>query len=69
LRLSEKDLRFANSVSEVEATGDLPGSSAEWRGGSTATLTYAAPGHSPESRIKSKQAPAANAQRRRRGSA
>ena len=32
LRFSEKELRLANGVAEVEVSGDLPGSPTEWRG-------------------------------------
>jgi hypothetical protein len=79
LRFSEKELRLANGVAEVEVTGDLPGSSAEWRGGSTAALDYAAPSttaptraapaRSPDDASSRSTAPAPNAQRRRRVSA
>jgi hypothetical protein len=64
LRFSEKELRLANGVAEVEVSGDLPGSPAEWRGGSTA-----APAHSPEAASSRSKAPNSNAQQRRRVSA
>ena len=48
LRFSEKELRYAEGVAQVEVTGDLPDSSAEWRGGSTAERSRASPAHSPE---------------------
>ncbi|MGA2494319.1 MAG: hypothetical protein ABSF67_15465 [Roseiarcus sp.] len=66
LRFSEKELRLANGVAEVEVTGELPASLADWRGGSTAALAYAAPADSPEpapSRSKA-PTPAPNARRR-----
>jgi hypothetical protein len=79
LRFSEKELRLANGVAEVEVTGDLPGSLADWRGGSTAALAYAAPstaaptraapGHGPDAASSRSETPAPNAQRRRRVSA
>ncbi len=79
LRFSEKELRTASGVAEVEVTGDLPGSPAEWRGGSTAALAYAAPstaaptraapGHGPDAASSRSEAPAPNAQRRRQLSA
>jgi hypothetical protein len=69
LRFAEKEPRFADGVAEVEVTGDLPGSSAEWRGGSTAAPTPAAPGHSPDAASSRSKEPASNAQRRRRVSA
>jgi hypothetical protein len=68
LRFSEKDLRLANGAAEVEVTGELPVSLADWRGGSTAALAYVAPADSPEpapSRSKTPTpAPAPNARRR-----
>jgi len=64
LRFSEKELRLANGVAEVEVTGELPGSLADWRGGSTAKLAYAAPIDSPEPAPSRSKAPAANARRR-----
>ena len=67
LRFSEKELRLANGVAEVEVTGELPGSLADWRGGSTAALAYAAPADSPQPAPSQSKAPAPNA--RRRGSA
>ncbi len=33
LRFSDKELRYADDVAHVEVTGELPRSSAEWRGG------------------------------------
>lgn len=35
LRFSEKELRCAGGVAQVEATGDLPKTPAEWRGQTT----------------------------------
>jgi hypothetical protein len=64
LRFSEKELRLANGVAEVEVTGDLPGSLADWRGGSTAALAYAAPVDSPVPAPSQSKAPAPNARRR-----
>jgi hypothetical protein len=69
LRFSEKELRSASGVAEVEVTGDLPGSPAEWRGGSTAAPAHAAPGPSPDVASSRSKAPATNAQPRRRASA
>jgi hypothetical protein len=64
LRFSEKELRLANGVAEVEVTGELPGSLADWRGGSTAALAYAAPANSPEPTPIRSKAPASNPRRR-----
>jgi hypothetical protein len=64
LRFSEKELRIANGVAEVEVTGDLPGTPAAWRGGSTAAPAYAAPADSDEAAPSQSEAPAANARRR-----
>ncbi len=69
LRFSDKELRTANDVAQVEVTGDLPGSSAEWRGGSTANPSRATPGRSPDAASSRSEKPASNAQRRRRVSA
>jgi len=43
LRFSDKELPCAIDVAHVEVTGDLPRSSAEWRGGSTAAPAPVAP--------------------------
>ncbi len=64
LRFSDKELRVANGVAEVEVTGDLPGTAAGWRGGSTAALAYAAPADGPEVAPSRNEAPAAHARRR-----
>jgi len=69
LRFSDKELRHADDVAQVEVTGDLPGSPTEWRGGSTATLAYSAPADSapadsPEPEPSRSKAPAPNARRR-----
>jgi hypothetical protein len=64
LRFSEKELRLANGVAEVEVTGDLPGTPSAWRGGSTAALAYAAPTDGAEAAPSRSPAPAANARRR-----
>jgi hypothetical protein len=64
LRFSEKELRLANGVAEVEVTGDLPGTLSAWRGGSTAALAYAAPTDGAEAPQSQNPAPAANARRR-----
>jgi hypothetical protein len=69
LRFSEKELRLANGVAEVEVTGDLPGSPTEWRGGSTAAPAHVAPAPLPDVAPEQSEAPAPNAQRRRRVSA
>jgi hypothetical protein len=69
LRFSAKELRYANDVAQVEVTGDLPSSSAEWRGGSTAAPTRAAPGHGPNVKSARSETPASSAQRPRRASA
>ena len=63
LRFSEKELRLANGVAEVEVTGDLPGTLAAWRGGSTAALAYSAPRDDAETAQSPSPAPAANARR------
>ena len=41
LRFSEKELRHSSDVAQVEVSGDLPGSPAEWRGVAAATPTRA----------------------------
>ena len=69
LRFAEKELRLANGVAEVEVTGDLPGSSAEWRGGSTAAPAHTAPVLVPDAASSRSKAPATSAQPRRRASA
>jgi hypothetical protein len=69
LRFSERELRTASGVAEVEVTGGLPGSLAEWRGGSTAAPTHAAPALSAGAASSRSEAPASNAQPRRRVSA
>ena len=69
LRFAEKELRLANGVAEVEVTGDLPGSSAEWRGGSTAAPAHTAPLVSLDAASSRSDAPAPSAQPRRRVSA
>jgi hypothetical protein len=69
LRFAEKELRLANGVAEVEVTGDLPGSSAEWRGGSTAAPAHTAPALVPDAAPSRSKAPATSAQPRRRASA
>jgi hypothetical protein len=69
LRFSGKELRSADDVALVEVSGDLPSSSAEWRGGSTADPTRPAPGRSPHPASGQNEKTASNAQRRRRVSA
>jgi hypothetical protein len=69
LRFSDKELRYANDVAPVDVTGDLPGSPAEWRGGSMAEPTHGAPGHGPNPALSRSENPASNSQRRRRVSA
>lgn len=69
LRFSEKELRLANGVAEVEVSGDLPVSSAEWRGGSTAAPAHTAPPPDLDAASSASAAPASNAQPRRRVSA
>jgi hypothetical protein len=69
LRFSDKELRYANDVAQVEVTGDLPGSSAEWRGGSRAEPTHAALGHGPNTALSQSDKPASLSARRRRVSA
>ncbi|MGA2485605.1 MAG: hypothetical protein ABSF49_06420 [Roseiarcus sp.] len=69
LRFSDKELRHADDVAQVEVTGDLPGSPAQWRGGSTAAPTHFAPAPDPDAASRRSEAPAANAQRLRRASA
>ncbi len=65
LRFADKELRYANDVAQVEVTGDLPGSPAEWRGGSTAEPSRAAPGHSPDAASGRSEKPASISWRRR----
>jgi hypothetical protein len=65
LRFSDKELRYANDVAQVDVTGDLPGSSAEWRGGSAAAPNRAAPGHSPDAASGRSEKPASISWRRR----
>jgi hypothetical protein len=65
LRFSDKELRTANDVAQVDVTGDLPGSPAEWRGGSKAGPTRAAPGHSPDAASSRREKPASISWRRR----
>jgi len=69
LRFSEKELRLANGAAEVEVTGELPGSLADWRGGSTAALAYAAPVGIPEPAPSQSKAPTSAPNARRRVSA
>ena len=69
LRFTDKELRQANDVAQVEVSGDLPGSPADWRGGSTAAPAHFAPADGPEAASVASEAPAAGAQRRRRVSA
>jgi hypothetical protein len=69
LRFSDKELRHANDVAQVEVTGDLPGSPAEWRGGSMAASTGVAPEHHPNAASSRSEKPAAISARRRRVSA
>lgn len=64
LRFTDKELRLANGVAEVEVSGELPGSLADWRGGSTAALAYAAPVDSREPAPSRSAAPAPKARRR-----
>jgi hypothetical protein len=66
LRFTDKELRQANDVAQVEVTGDLPGSPAEWRGGSTAAPIHFAPVQSADAASSQSEAPASNAQPRRR---
>jgi hypothetical protein len=71
LRFAEKELRLAKGVAEVEVTGDLPASSAEWRGGSTAAPAHTAPALVPDTDAapSRNKAPATSAPPRRRASA
>jgi hypothetical protein len=69
LRFSDKELRYATDVVQVDVTGDLPGSPAEWRGGSRAEPTHGAPGHGPNPAISRSEKPASISARRRRVSA
>jgi hypothetical protein len=69
LRFSDKELRHANGVAQVEVTGDLPSSPAEWRGGSTAAPTRAAPGSSPNAASSRSEKPKSISAQRRRVSA
>ncbi len=65
LRFSDKELRTANDVAQVVVTGDLPSSSAEWRGGSRAAPARAAPGNSPNAASRRSEKPASVSVRRR----
>jgi len=58
LRFSDKERSYANDVAQVDVTGDLPGSLAEWRGG-----PRAAPGHSPNAASGSNKKPVSNSRR------
>jgi len=69
LRFSDKELRHANDVAQVEVTGDLPGSPAEWRGVSRTEPTRAARGDSPDTASNRSEKPASISRRRRRASA
>jgi hypothetical protein len=64
LRFSEKELRLANGVAEVEVSGDLPSALADWRGGSTAALAYTAPADEAEVAPSRSKPPASTARRR-----
>jgi hypothetical protein len=64
LRFSEKELRHASDVAQVEVSGDLPGSSAEWRGESTPAPTGAEQAHSPTVAPTPSKTPASNSRRR-----
>ena len=69
LRFSDKALRHSNDAAEVEVTGDLPGSPAEWRGGSTAAPMSAPPARRPDAASSRSGKPASLSARRRRVSA
>ena len=69
LRFSDKALRHANDAAEVEVTGDLPASSAEWRGGSTAAATSAPPARRPDAASNRSGKPESISERPRRASA
>ena len=64
LRFSDKELGRATNVAQVEVTGDLPGSPAEWRGEPTAAPTRAAPGHAPTVAPDRSETPATNSRQR-----
>ena len=63
LRFTDKELRHASDVAQVEVFGDLPGSSAEWRGEAPAACVPPEP--SPTAASSPSKAPASNARRRR----
>ena len=70
LRLSDKELRHTSDVAQVEVSGDLPRTSAEWRGQSTTASTSAVQGQSPAPKSsRSKTAASKNSRRRPRPSA
>ena len=63
LRFTDKELRHSSDVAQVEVFGDLPGSSAEWRGEAAAACVPLEPSPTAESSLS--KAPASNARRRR----
>ena len=65
LRFTDKELRHASDVAQVEVFGDLPGSSAEWRGEAPAACVPPEP--RPADASSPSKAPAASNARRRRG--
>ncbi len=69
LRFSDRELRHANDVAQVEVTGDPPSSPAEWRGGSTVEPIRAAARHSPNAASGRSEKSASISARRRRVSA
>jgi hypothetical protein len=69
LRFSSKELRHAEDSAPVEVSGDLPGSPAEWRGGSTADVARPAPTQNLRPASARSEKPPSNAQRQRRVSA
>jgi hypothetical protein len=69
LRFSETQLCCANDAAHVDVTGDLPSSPSEWRSGSTAEPTRAAPGSSPNAASSRSEKPASISAQRRRVSA
>jgi hypothetical protein len=69
LRFTDKELRHASDVAQVEVSGDLPGSSAEWRGEAPAAATCDTPAPRPAAASIPSKTPASQARRRRDASA
>lgn len=65
LKFTDKELRHASDVAQVEVFGDLPGSSAEWRGEAAPTPTSASPAPTPTTAPSRSKTPAPHSQRQR----